>query len=492
MVVWDVAVTSRLLRSREGTSPGGIATGLAALLLAPALLVAVSGASLVYGRTVQQLAWLWPLVTVLFVMQAGAALASGKVGSTIGVPILCYDSIIAIVAICRYLNSIGHAPPYFALVLSAAQADALGTVAGSAALSRAVWLLVPMFSPALPSRSRWRVVIRYLLALGATVTTALVLIEIPGASETVGSYQRYQNATLTPRSAGDFQFGLKIFPDLRGAPPPIAIRNDFQLADSLGIDAISVVIDPSAARGRALDSLVRSLDDIRDDSTVLIVTLGYPRNARALLNQSASNYVAQRVAEVNTIARALKPTIIIPAYEPYGEGARALGIRPPQFWIDYITRAAAVAHHVNPNIRVAVAAASYGTRDSVVYNWAASRASPVDIPGFSFLPGFDGATSLDTHLRIAQRWLRAVRRPKPHWIFAAGGYPIAHGEATQSLALRGVLAWATAQPAVHGVIFTDAGDYDAQRGLRAPDGRFRPALGELLRAISFERDATAP
>jgi hypothetical protein len=194
---------------------------------------------------------------------------------------------------------------------------------------------------------------------------------------------------------------------------------------------------------------------------------------------------------VNRLARALKPNILIPAYEPYGEGARALGVRTPEFWIDFISRSAAIAHHVNPNIRIAVAAASFGARDSVVYRWAATRGSPVDLLGFSLMPGFDGATSLDTHMRIAQRWLRATTRPKPHWVFASGGYPVAHGEQSQLLALRGVLAWATSQPAIHGVVFTDAGDYDAQRGLRAPDGRFRPALGEFERAITAEHESAA-
>ena len=194
---------------------------------------------------------------------------------------------------------------------------------------------------------------------------------------------------------------------------------------------------------------------------------------------------------MNRLARALKPNIIIPAYEPYGEGARALGVKTPAFWIDFVSRAATIAHHVNPNIRVAVSAASFGSRDSVVYAWAAARSSPVDVLGFSLMPGFDGATSLDTHMRIAQRWLRATTRPKPHWVFAAGGYPVAHGEMSQLLALRGVLAWATSQPAVHGIVFTDAGDYDAQRGLRAPDGRFRPALGELQRALAAEHESAA-
>ena len=238
IVAWNITVASRILQGRRKLSVSTIATGLGALLLVPALVVAVSDASLVYGRAIQPLAWLWPAVTILFVIQASAALSRGRVSAILGVPILTYDIVIAIVAICRHMNAVGIAPPYFSLVLSAAQSDALGVVAGSAALSRATWLLVPMFSPALPSRSRMRVAIRHVLALGISVATALVLVELPGASEAIGSYSRYGHDALTARGAGDFQFGLKIFPELRAAPPPIAIRNDFQLADSLGVEAL--------------------------------------------------------------------------------------------------------------------------------------------------------------------------------------------------------------------------------------------------------------
>ncbi|MEO7217006.1 MAG: hypothetical protein ABI026_02335 [Gemmatimonadaceae bacterium] len=491
IVIWDIALAGRVLQGRGKLSVSTVATGLGALLLIPALVVAISDASLVYGRAIQPLAWLWPVVATLFLVQAAAALWGDRVSATLGIPILAYDLVIAIVSVCRHMNAIGASPPYFSLVLSAAQSDALGVVAGTAALSHATWLLIPMFSPPLPSRSRLRVGFRYALALGASVATTLVLLELPAAVEAISSYSRYAKVSLTARSAEDFQFGLKIFPDLRSAPPPVAIKNDFQLLDSLGVNTISIVVDPEGAHGKALDSLARVLDDVRDDSTVLIVTLGYPRSARAVLNRAPVKYLDDRVADVNRLARALKPNVIIPAYEPYGEGARALGVRPPQFWIDFISRSAAIAHHVNPNIKVAVAAASFGSRDSVVYRWASGRDSPVDVLGFSLMPGFDGATSLDTHIRIAQRWLRMTPRPKPHWVFAAGGYPVAHGERSQMLALRGVLAWATSQPAVHGVIVTDAGDYDAQRGLRAPDGRLRAALGELQRAILAEHESAA-
>ena len=125
---------------------------------------------------------------------------------------------------------------------------------------------------------------------------------------------------------------------------------------------------------------------------------------------------------------------------------------------------------------------SYGTRDSALYAWAARPGTPIDAVGFSLLAGFDGARSLDTHLRVAQRWMRQFPRPKEHWVFATGGYPLAHGEENQLLTLKDVLAWATAEPAIKGLVVYEGGDYNTVRGLRAPGGRLRPATGEILRA----------
>jgi len=180
------------------------------------------------------------------------------------------------------------------------------------------------------------------------------------------------------------------------------------------------------------------------------------------------------------------------ALEPYGAGSLALGTQPPEYWINYLTRAAAIAHHVNPRIRVGISASSYGTRDSTLFAWAASRGSPIDIVGFSLMPGFDGALDLDKYMRVAQRWMRPfAARPKPAWVMSAGGYPLAHGEKNQELALWGVLAWATTQPAIKGLVVTEAGDYEAIRGLRAPGGRLRSIVRAVIRAqLGLKQTAT--
>jgi hypothetical protein len=98
------------------------------------------------------------------------------------------------------------------------------------------------------------------------------------------------------------------------------------------------------------------------------------------------------------------------------------------------------------------------------------------------LAGFDGARSLDTHMRIAKRWMQQFPKPKEHWVFAAGGYPLAHGEDSQVLTLKDVLAWATAQQPIRGLVVYEGGDYNSVMGLRAAGGRLRSATGEIIRA----------
>ena len=483
LIMWDVLVAGRVAQLRRAPRPFAAITALAGLLLLPALIVAYSTASILYGRAIQPIAWIWPLTACLFAIQSAYALSRRLVTPLFGVPVAIYNAIIAVVVVARFVISKGGTPPEFSLALSAAQTASLGFFFGPAALWSAAYLMVPVFSPSLPARWRMSGIIRGIIAASVAAMAGLVLIEMPSAFETVRSYTPYAKEQLQEHPEGDFELGIKIFPDLDGPPPPLALERDVNLADSLGLDAVSIVVDARGARLSSLDSIAGTVDDRRADSARIIIALGYPSDAARQFRESEAEYTRKRLADVDRIARRLRPDILIPAFEPYGEGARAIGTLEPQYWIDYLTRAATIAHHVNPRIRVAHTASSYGARDSTLWAWAASRGSPVDIVGFSLMPGFDGARSLDTHMRVAQRWMRVfAARPKPAWVFAAGGYPLAHGEQNQELSLWGVLAWATSQPSIKGLIVTEAGDYDAMRGLRAPSGRLRSSVAAVRRA----------
>ena len=483
VILWDILIAGRIAQLQRTPRGFQAVTAFAGLLLAPAILVGISGASILYGRAIQTVSWLWPLTTILFTFQALYAVGRRLVTPLLGFPLLAYDAIIMVVAISKYSISRGTQPPEFALALTAAQATMLRLFFAAPALWSPLYLQIPMFSPSLPARFRFTKLVRAVLAISAISMAALVLVELPGGLAAIRSYRSHAKDQLQEHPDGDFRIGLKVFPDLRGGPPPLALTSDLELADTMGVDAISIVIDPEAARGPALDSIAHSVDQARTDSTLLIVSLGYPKNAQALFTKSSTAYTDERIRDVNRIARRLRPDYLIPAVSPYGEGTRLIGSQPPAYWISYLTRAANLAHYVNPHIKVAVAASAFGDRDSVLYSWAAGPQSKVDAVGFDLLAGFDGVTSTDSYKRIAQRWMKQYAdHPKEHWVFAAGGYPMMHGEPNQELALWDVLSWATAQPAIKGLIVYEAGDYDASRGLRAPGGHLRSSVAAVLRA----------
>jgi hypothetical protein len=448
MIAWDILMAGRIVQLRRTPRLFQRITGIAALLLVPALVVAYTAQSLLYGRAIYLVAWLWPFTTILFVIQTIYALARRLVTPLLGFPLLVYNAIIATVAITKFVISRGGSPAEFALALNAAQASMLGTFFGAPALWNPIYLQVPIFAPSLPARWGFTRLARAALAGAAIAMTALVVVELPGAYAGIKSYLAHRNDQLQEHPEGDFRLGLKIFPDLRSGPPPLSITNDLALADTLDVDALSVVINPEAARGVALDSLARSIDQARSDSTLLIVALGYPKKGESEIRRSREAYTVARLKDIDRIARRLKPDYLIPATDPLEEGERVLGEQSPQYWIDYFTRAARVAHYIYPRIKVSLPISTYGTRDSTLYAWAA----------------------------------RQFPNPKEHWVFATGGYPLVHGEENQRLTIWGVLAWATAEAPIKGLVVYEGGDYYTLRGLRAAGGRLRPATAAILKA----------
>ncbi len=146
-------------------------------------------------------------------------------------------------------------------------------------------------------------------------------------------------------------------------------------------------------------------------------------------------------------------------------------------------------------MRIGVSASAYDRRDSTLYAWAAARGSPVDVVGFTLFPSRTGVRTLDAATHAADRWMRESNSPKDHWVFAAGGFPEAHGEASQERALWSALAWATSRPSIKGLIVSEAGDYGTITGLRAPDGHLRRATFAVMtamRGIARKRSRSAP
>jgi hypothetical protein len=493
ILMWDVALTSRIVQVRQLPRAFVALTALAGFLLLPALVIHLATTSAITGRAVTEVDWLWPLTVALFALQSLYAATRRLVNPFIGFFISAYDVLIAIDAVLRSMAASGAILPAPALLFLAATTGAFSFVLSSATvISSPFFVLVPMIAPAFPALRRTTATFRLVLAAIAGSWVVIFITQLTPADQAVNSYRIHDPASekLQERPEGDFDIGLKLFPDLDGPPPPVAVRNDLSLADTLEVSVVSVVIIPEEMDRQALDSLAGSLDLIRRDSTQLIVTLGYARPFIPLPGRRFND--ARRLQTIERVIRRLHPDILLPAEDPYVAGTRAAGQRAPQFWESYLTRAAAIAKRVNRRVRIGVSASSYDRRDSTLYAWAAAPGSPIDVVGFTLFPSRTGVRTLDAATHAADRWMRESQSTKDHWVFAAGGFPEAHGEASQERSVWAALAWATSRPAIKGLIVSEAGDYGTVTGLRAPDGHLRRATYAVMTAMKGVKESRAP
>ncbi len=493
IVAWNVLLSARIAQVRTLPRPFVLLTALSGFLLLPALAIHLATSDAITARSVSAVEWIWPITLVLFAMQALYAATRRLVNPFLGFFMSTYDVLIAVDAVLRHLASEGRPLPGFALVFLASTAGAFALVTQSSTIiASPAFLFVPMAAPAFPSLRAWSASFRVFLALVAFMWIGFVVSQVPPAIETVNSYRAHDPATerLTERPAGDLEIGIKIFPDLAGGPPPASIKNDLALVDTLGVAVVSITIVPEQINKAGLDSIAHTLEYLRGDSTTLIVTLGYPSSLNPLPGRTFNE--AKRIAAIEPIVRILRPDILVPALDPYSAGAASTGSRPPEFWKDYLTRASADAKRIRPRTRIGVAASTYDRRDSTLYAWAAAAGSPVDVVGFSLWPSPTGLRTLDAARGAADRWMRESRSTKDHWVFAVGGFPTAHGEASQEQAVWDALAWATSRPLIKGVIVAEPGDYGTLRGIRSADGHLRGVAFAIKRAIKGLQDSAAP
>jgi hypothetical protein len=322
---------------------------------------------------------------------------------------------------------------------------------------------------------------RVALTVWAAATSILMIIEYPRAVQAGMTFREFARDRVQERPRGDFAIGIRLFPDLTGPPPSIAVREDLALVDSLDAAAVSVVIRPEGGtRPLALDSLARALDPMRRRGTVLIATLGYGTEDRAQYRRDPEAYLRKRLALLERVVQRVQPDILFPALDPWEAGTHALGDVPARWWRTYLRESAAMTRATRPDTRIGVALSTYTAADSELVRWVSEADAGIDVIGLSLHPSYGGGASLQVRFRAAQRWLADVQ--KPVWVLASGAYPRIFGERNQERALWGTMAWATSQRHVVGFIVVGAGDYDALTGLRAPSGRLRPAFSMLVAA----------
>ena len=489
ILTWDVVLAGRIAQNRQSPRAFQALAGLVALLAIPGLLLTLATSTILTGRAVSTMDWIWPAVLILFAAQATLAIARGLVNPLWGIPILVYDILIALVGVTRYLVAHGATPARPLVALLAASGLGMVFATGTpAALAAPFYLNVPMVSPAFPALRKLTVSFRlFMTVLAIFWVVAIVVIGGPPAVTQLRNYNLHRNDQLRERPNADFSVGLKILPDVASPPSPTAIRSDSALLDTMDVDAVEVVIVPGASR-LAIDSVAHVVEPTRSDSTSLIVAIGYrgsviPEIRKAPLDEP------QRLATVKRVMERLRPDIILPAEDPYGSGERAVGQLPVARWERYFTDAARVAKSVDRRVRVGLAASSYRPIDSTLYAWAARPGSPIDVLGFSLFPSPYIGGGIQSDTRTADRWMRATPSRKDQWVFATGGFPLAYGEQSQADAIWEVIAWATDHPRIKGVVVYEAGDYGQSRGLRAPNGRLRPAADGVMRAVRAIRES---
>lgn len=493
ILVWNVVLAGRIAQVR--TLPRGFValSALAGFLVVPALVIHLATTSSITGRAITSVDWLWPLTVVLFALQALYAAARRLVNPFLGFFIAAYDVVIAADAVLRFVAARGTPLPGLALVFLAAATSTFAFVTQSPLiLGSPFFFFTPMIAPAFPAIRRWAATLRFGLALVAGAWVVLFLSRLTEADKAVNSYGIHDPSVerLQERPHGDFEVGLKIFEDVSGPPATLAVRSDLALADTMGVDLVNVVIVPEQMDRAALDSLGRVLDTVRLDSTQVMITMGYASRLVPLPGRTFND--AARIRTIDAVVRRLRPDILVPVQDPLDAGTRAAGAHPVEYWENIITQASAIAKRVRPRTRIGVSASVYDRRDSTLYAWAAAPGSPVDIPGFSLAPSPSGVRTLDAARGAADRWMQASRSTKEHYVFSAGGYPEAHGEASQVRAIWAALAWATSRPVIKGLIVNEAGDYGVIRGLRAADGHLRRAAFAVMNAMRGLRESAAP
>jgi hypothetical protein len=490
VLVWNLAVSGRAARLQSTPRTMAFLCALCGLLLLPALTMLLISKSVLTGRALYTLAWVWPATMVIIAVQAAYALSTRAVAPPIGAPIVVYDILLALVALVRFAIYRGYAVPAPFLVISAADASSLAYSASPLALLIPYFLHVPIVAPPTKSQRGAGTLLRTAIAVLAGAWAAIIILDVPAATGAVRSYAGYTNERLTERADSDFAIGLKIFPTLAGSAPPLAIESDLDLADTVGAQALSIYLSPSGTSNTSLDSLAHTLADERGDRQLLIA-LDLGHESRPAASKQAA-YFNARIGDLARVVRVLHPDFIVPAIDPNGAASRALGRVPIAIWVAYFRGAATVAHQANPKARVLVHVGGFGARDSALYAWAAAPGSPIDAIGFTLVPWLGGAATLDARMRTADSWLNSYPEPKEHWVLEAGGLPMAHGEQNQARAIWGTIAWATSRRPVKGAIVFEASDYGTPIGLRAPGGRVRPAAQTLARAIRVLSENAAP
>src|SRR3954469_23700374 len=108
ILIWDIVLAGRIAQHSQAPKVFQTMAGVAALLVLPGLLLTLATSTMITGRAVVTMDWIWPAVLVLFALQAVYASVRRLVNPFWGIPIMTYDLVIAAVGVVRYMVAHGH------------------------------------------------------------------------------------------------------------------------------------------------------------------------------------------------------------------------------------------------------------------------------------------------------------------------------------------------------------------------------------------------
>lgn len=479
LIAWNFAHGARLSALHSVGRPFRVLSGLGAFLFLPALLIALLAPSAPGARVLGPLVWMWPLVTVGIAVQAAWALKRRSASVLIAAPIAVFDALVAWVAVTRWVDGMGGAPPEWAHAPGMAVSTLAAAVFGTAVFPWGAALLMPVLVPATPARRRVTRAVRAIMAAGCTAVLAVTVQTLPRADHALRSTQALRPASAEAPARGEFAIGVRLFGTLSGPPSAATVRHQMALADSLAVTALHVELAPGGTSASALDSVARSIEP-RRDSLLLVVTLTLGGD-RIPMDSAARQ---RHLTRIERVVRRLRPDLLVPAERvTTGAGAPTL-----EAWQDYYERAAATAHRVDRRVIVALATDASTAADSALTDWVMQGGSAVRAVALSVQDHGAQPSRMAAALNSLARWASLARVVPDAWILGVPAAPAVTGEVVHQRLVRHALAWGAARPWVRGIIAGDAGDVTAPTGLRTATGRARRALAEVGGALRAQRD----
>lgn len=481
-LVWNVTMAGWIATRRDRDVWVSSLTGLAGLLVAPAAVLAVASSTDAGARTITGVAWLWPATCLLLVLQASIATVRRQVSSSVGVPIVLYNAVIACIAIADDMVARSGVAPDWLQGAVAARDSVLGIVMGRSALASPLALMVPLIAPAYPARWRSSALVRAVLVLYAAVAVTLLIMEWPRGVAAVRSYDA-ANRNITPREPASLALGMRFLPVVSGLPAARDVRVATRVAGQLTPDALLVVVRARAVRASGLDSLVRVLAPYRSDSLRILVAIAWEHEDALSARTEPDALSALRLDAIERVVERVRPYAVLPALAPLLPTERLVPAVSASWWQAYFTSVAVRVQRIRPATHVMWMASRFDAADSAMYAWAIADGSPISAVALGPTPGFSGLPPLDARLRAVDRWATAADRvSRPHWVITTG-LPRAHGDAAQADAVRHVIAWASRRPWVRGVIVGEPLDDRAMLGMTAANGRERLVVETVRRAM---------